>query len=79
MPDYSYSDQTGEDAGGNYSVDNYEVDQQKIRQMGLSYQGRDDNGNRIWTDDQGHEYTAVQLQKQASDQIQLINKSEHLS
>ena len=67
MPDYFYSDQTGEDAGGNYSVDNYEVDQQKIDQMGLSYQGRDDNGNRIWTDDQGHQYTAVQLQKQTSD------------
>ena len=67
MADYYYSDQTGENAQGNYSVDNYEVDPQKISDMGLTYQGLDEYGNRIWTDDRGHQYTAVQLQKQVGE------------
>jgi hypothetical protein len=54
-------------AGGTEGVDDYEVDPQMIRNSDLTYMGRNDAGNRIWEDEQGHQYVAGQLAKRNPD------------
>lgn len=67
---YTLSKTFGSDeyqAGGTEGVDDYEVDPQLIRNSDLTYMGRNDAGNRIWEDEQGHQYVAGQLAKRNPD------------
>ena len=50
-------------------VDDYNVDAALIHDMGLTYTGRDEAGNRVWTDNAGHRYNAAQLQAMSDNEL----------